>query len=33
MSFIYSRWYEPKSRIEKVYINGMEVFNRLVTKK
>lgn len=23
------RWYEPKSRIEKVYINGVEVFNRL----
>ena len=26
------RWYEPKSRIEKVYINGVEVFNRLATE-
>jgi imidazolonepropionase-like amidohydrolase len=26
-------WYEPKSRIEKVYINGMEVFNRSTTEK
>jgi|TARA_B100000315_G_scaffold135567_1_gene124871 imidazolonepropionase-like amidohydrolase len=26
------RWYEPKSRIEKVYINGMEVYNRERTK-
>jgi len=26
------RWYEPKSRIEKVYINGVEVFKRLATE-
>lgn len=25
-------WYEPKSRIEKVYINGMEVFDRSTTE-
>ena len=27
------RWYEPKSRIVKVYINGMEVFDRSTIEK
>ena len=26
-------WYEPKSRIVKVYINGMEVFDRSTIEK